>query len=105
MPRAKGDINKSAEIRAILDKNPKTKIKEVMETLAQRGIKVSYNLVYGIKARKGAKRRKMKRQQAVASAKAAGVVNPVELILEVRSLAGKAGGIRKFKELVDALAE
>jgi hypothetical protein len=35
----------------------------------------------------------------------AGVSNPVDLILKVRSLAEAAGGIRKLKQLVDALAE
>jgi hypothetical protein len=34
-----------------------------------------------------------------------GVTNPVDLILEVRRLSEKAGGIRHLKKLVDVLAE
>jgi hypothetical protein len=46
-----------------------------------------------------------KRQRAVEAAKQAGIANPVELILEVRKVAEKAGGIRHLKKLVDLLAE
>ena len=105
MPKPKGDVNKSAEIRAILEKNPKTPTKDVVDSLAQRGIKISGNLVYLVKAKMGAKRRKVKRQHVMAAGRATGNNNPVELILKVRRLADEAGGIRSLKKLVDVLAE
>lgn len=101
----KSGVNKSSEIRAILEKNPKTPAKEIVATLSAKGIKVSQNLIYLIKAKTGAKRRKAKRQKAVAAGKSAGMTNPVQLVLRVRSLATEAGGIRNLKQLVDVLAE
>jgi len=103
MPRRK--TNKSAAIREFLISNPKTPTKDVISALAQKGIKVSHNLVYLTKAKMGARKRKQKRQKAVASANSAGIANPVQLILKVRSLADEAGGIRNLKQLVDVLAE
>ena len=41
----------------------------------------------------------------MAASREAGMANPVELILEVRKLAAKAGGVRSLKKLVDLLAE
>lgn len=105
MAKKKSDVNKSAAIREILGKNPKTSVSEVVATLAGQGIKVSNNLVYLIKSKMGARRRKMKRQKAVAMSNSAGIANPVDLIRGVRVLAEKAGGIRKLKELVEILAE
>jgi formiminotetrahydrofolate cyclodeaminase len=105
MPNAKNDVNKSAEIRAILEKNPKAKARDVISSLAEKGIRVSYNLVYLAKAKRGAKRRKQRRQKAVASANSAGIANPVQLILRVKGLADEAGGIRNLKQLVDVLAD
>src|SRR5438309_8858244 len=103
MPRPRK--KKSAHVRELLEQNPKTPIREIIDTLAQKGIKVSYNLVYGIKAKMGAKRRKLKRQKAVASANSAGIANAADLVLKVRSLANEAGGMRNLKQLVEVLGE
>lgn len=109
MPNVKkGEVNKSAEVRAILEKNPKTPVKEVISTLKAKGIKVSYNLAYTIKAKMHHKKQKIKRQKAIATSQHVGhngSTNPVALILEVRQLAAKAGGIKGLKQLVDILAE
>lgn len=101
----KNGVNKSAEIRAILDKDPKTPAKEIVAALSAKGIKVSQNLIYFIKAKMGARRRKARRQKAVATARSGGGSDPVQLVLKVRELAAQAGGIRNLKKLVDVLAE
>jgi hypothetical protein len=98
-------INKSAAVREILTQNPNTPTKEVLATLQQRGIRVDPNLVYLMKSKMKAKRRKQKRQQVLANGKQLGIANPVDLILEVRRLSEKTGGIRHLKKLVDVLAE
>src|SRR5262249_3832483 len=103
MAKRKG-VNKSAEVRAILAKEPKTPVKEIVATLAARGLKISPNLVYLIKSKSKSKARRARRQQAMAMSASAGIANPVQLILEVRQLAGKAGGIKHLKALVDVLA-
>jgi hypothetical protein len=89
----------------MLAANPKAKVKDIVDAMAKKGLKVSPNLVYFLKAKGRAKKRRMKRRKAVAASRAAGHSNPVELIVDVRHLAVKAGGMRRLKELVDILAE
>ncbi len=98
-------VNKSAAVREILAANPQTPTREILSTLAGRGIQVSPHLVYLIKSKANASRRKQKRQKALENSKELGLANPVELILEVRKLASRAGGLRRLKQLVDVLAE
>lgn len=102
---ALGEVNKSAAIRELLEADPNTSNKEIVTALKQRGIKIHPNLVYIVKSQMRAKRRRQKRQKVVENSRQMGIANPVELILDVRRLSEQAGGIRRFKELVDALAE
>src|ERR1700757_1728789 len=105
MPNQKSEVNKSAAVREILDKNPKTPVKEVVSTLAGQGIKISENYVYMLKSKAKDKRRKIKRQKAMAASNSTGSADPVKLIRDIKQLADKAGGLRKLKEVVDVLAE
>jgi hypothetical protein len=105
MPRKKNSVNKSALVREFLARNPKAPVKEIVSTLKQqRNIELQPSLVYYIKSKMKRKQRREKRQRAIEAGHHAGVSNPVQLILEVRRLAEKAGGIRHLKELVDLLA-
>jgi hypothetical protein len=74
-------------------------------SILQRGIHIHPNLVYLIKSKVKATRRKQKREKVLENSKSLGIANPVELILEVRQVAEKAGGMRHLKQLVDVLAE
>jgi len=94
-------VNRSQSIRDILAKNPKTPSRDIVATLGEKGIKVKLSLVYAIKVQL----KRKKRRQIGKSMAEAGITNPVDLILQVRSLAGEAGGMRKLKQLVDAFAE
>ena len=94
-------VNKSQAIRDVLSQNPKMSSKEIVSTLAGQGLKVLPSLVYFVKGQMRRKRRKQIGNRMTE----AGVSNPVDLILKVRSLAEQAGGMRKLKQLVDALAE
>ena len=70
MPRKAqgGEVNKSAEIRALLKANPKITAKEAADTLAQRGIRISANWFYFIKGRmKGSKVRRRRMRHNVAN--------------------------------------
>ncbi len=102
MPRKKGA--KSAAIRELLSANPKMPVTEIVAAMAAKKMKVSKNLVYGIKARAGRKRRKMKRQ-AAARVMGNGVADVASVIRKVRVLADEVGGMVKLKELVVVLAE
>ena len=105
MPRKTGSPNKSQAIRDYLEHNPRAKSKVVKAELAKKGIDVSANLVYLIKSKARAGKRRAKRQKAIAAGRAAGNGNAVQLIMDVRHLAHKAGAMRRLKELVDILSE
>jgi len=98
-------VNKSAAVKEILAKNPKTKVSEVVSTLAAQGVKVSYTYVYALKSKGKAKKRKEKREKAVATSNNMGVLDPVDLIREVKNLALRTGGLGNLRQLVDVLSE
>jgi hypothetical protein len=103
LARGKPDATKSDAVREILDRDPKTPVRDIVATLARQGIKVSGNYVYMLKSKAKDRRRAQKRQKALAAGAAA--ADPVALVRDVRQLAARAGGLRPLKQLVDALAE
>jgi len=105
MAKKTAEVNKSQAIRNMLAEHPKAKASEIVTLLGQKGIKVSDNLVYLVKAKGKAAKRRQKRAKAMANSQQAGVANPVELIRAVKVLAERAGGLRQLKQLVDILAE
>jgi hypothetical protein len=106
MAKKKSDVNKSEEIRQLLRANPKMPAKEVVSTLAGKGITVAETLVYFVRGKmKGRKGRRKKARQMVSKVAATGNSDPVATILKVRRLAEEVGGIKKLKALVDVLSE
>jgi hypothetical protein len=104
MPRTKGGVNKSEEIRQVLKANPRIKAKEVVAKLDEKGIKVAETLVYFVKGKlRGRRGRRRKARQMVARVAATGNSDPVATILKVRRWAEELGGMKKLKALVDAL--
>jgi hypothetical protein len=99
------DVNKSAAVREIVQKNPKVSVRQVVFTLASQGIKVSNTYVYAIKTKMKAKKRKEKREKALETSNSIGISDPVDLIREVKNLALRTGGLRNLRQLVDVLAE
>ena len=106
MAKKKNGVNKSEEIRQLMRAHPEMSVKEIMSTLAGRGIKVADTLVYYIKGKmKGRKGRHKRAQRMVANVAATGNTNPVAMILKVMGWASEVGGLKKLKALVDALSE
>lgn len=68
MAQPKPEVNRSQIIRDLLTQNPKLLIPEVVNMLAERGIKVSKNLVHVVKVKMKAKKLKEKREKAAAAA-------------------------------------
>lgn len=97
--------SKSQKIRDMIAVHPEAKSPEIANLLAEKGTKVSKNLVYLVRAKTKAKKRKIKRQKALAVSTNAGIANPVELIRGIKALAEKAGGLRILKQMVDVLVE
>jgi len=105
MARSRNGVNKSEAIHNAYTANPNAKSSKIIADLESQGISVTKSLVYLVKSQMKHKKRKQKREQVATASREMGIVNPVDLILKVRALAGEAGGIRKFKQLVDAMAE
>jgi hypothetical protein len=107
MAKKKSGVNKSEAIRQLLRAHPEMPVKEIVSTLAAKGIKVADTLVYYIKGkligRKG--RRKKARQMVLKVATATSNGNPVATILKVKGWAAELGGLKKLKALVDVLIE
>jgi hypothetical protein len=101
----KAGVNKTAAVKEFLTKNPKAKVSEVVSTLAGQGIKVSDTYVYALRSKAKAKKRKEKREKAMATSNSLGVLDPVELIREVKNLALRTGGLRNLRQLVEVLGE
>jgi len=101
----KAGVNKTVAVKELLAKNPKAKVSEVVSTLAGQGVKVSSAYVYAIRSKGKAKKRKEKREKVVATSNSLGVLDPVDLIREVKNLALRTGGLRNLRQLVDVLGE
>src|SRR5437899_827404 len=99
MPRKKA--KKSAQIRQLLEANPKMLVKDIVSTLASKGVRVQSSTVYFLRAKMRRKARKQRVRQVVGTN---GAVNAVDLIVKVRNLAGEAGGYDRLRQLVDILS-
>ena len=106
MAKQKTDVNKSEEIRQLLRANPEMHVKEVVAALAKKGITVLDNQVYFQKGKmKGRQGRRKKAHEMVEKVTATGNTDPVKTILMVKAWSHEVGGMKKLKELVDALSE
>jgi hypothetical protein len=116
MARKKTDgLNKSEEIRQLLKVNPEMPVKEIVSTLAAKGLKITGNLVYFIKGKmKGRKGRKRKMERAMAKVAAVtenngagsmGSGDVLSTIHKVKTLASEVGGLKKLHALIEALSE
>jgi hypothetical protein len=107
MPKKKTGPSKSAAIRDVLKANRKMMAKDVVSTLAAKGIQVNEGLVYAVKGYlKGRKGRRRKARQMVAKvAVTTGDGDAVKTILKIKGWGNEVGGLKKLKELVDALSE
>jgi hypothetical protein len=97
--------NKSNAIRDLLTADPKAKSKQIITTLAERGMKVAPTLVYYVKSKMKQAQRRAKRTRVAEASRKTAAGNPVELVLRVKDLAREVGGIANLKQLVDLLAE
>lgn len=104
---AKRKVNKSQMVRDYLQANPEAKANDVVAALAEKGHKITANLVYYLKGKSAAKKERKKRVLRAAKATSSngtGGTDAISMIRDVRALAERAGGYEKLKELVDALA-
>lgn len=103
-PESGEKVNKSAAIRAILEQDMKTPVKDVVAQLAAKNIDVKEPAVYMVRRQMKLKKRKAARAKSTLE-KAASSPTAIDLILKVKTLASQAGGLNNLKELVDALAQ
>jgi hypothetical protein len=104
MAKKKTGVNRSEEIRQLLKTNPQIPTKDIISTLAAKGVHVADSLIYFVKGQmKGRQARHKKARQLVTNVAATGNVDPVATILKVKRWASEVGGLKKLKALVDAL--
>ncbi len=82
-------VKKSDAIRELLKANRKMKAKEVVSTLAAKGIKVLLSQVYYVKGQMKSRRKKAKKIEAT------GNHDPLAMILKVKGWAEEVGGMRR----------
>jgi len=87
----------------MLAENPDQTAKEIVDAMAAKGLKVTPNLVYFLKAKATAKKRRAVRQKVAATATVNGQ-DPVVIIKQVKALSQQVGGIVRLKEIVEAMA-
>jgi hypothetical protein len=107
MAKRSDDVNKSQAIREFLEQNPNAKAKEVVAYLGQRNIDIKPSLVYMLKGRL-AQMKSHKKQKAARVAQAGqktGSLDPVALVVKVKTLAKEAGGMHNLLNLVSVLAD
>lgn len=103
MAKKRNGPSKSAAIRDVLKANGKLTAKEVVSILAEKGIKVKEGLVYKVKGYM--KGRKGRKEIVATVAATTNNGDAVKTILKLKSWASEVGGLKKLKELVDALSE
>ena len=103
--KSSGGVNKSQAIRDTLQSNPGLKSKEVVAALAGKGIDVSENLVYLVKAKSNQRKRRKKREMAAEISRGLPSADPVKLIIKLKEFAQETGGMKQLKQLVDVLAQ
>jgi arginine repressor len=107
---ASGDVNKSEEIRNIFKEHgPKTRTKDVVAALAEKGITVAPAQVSTVKAhmkaRRKARREEMGGQMSAAPSKRGGAGGTIsaEDLLVAKRLADQLGGVERLKNALAVL--
>jgi hypothetical protein len=101
---AKAKANKSQMVRDMLTKNPTMPVKDVVTAMGEQGMRVTSNLVYFLRAKMRARKRRMVRRQ-IAGVVGNKSVDLVSVIVRVKAVATEVGGLAKLKQLVEVLAE
>ncbi len=106
MAKQKESVNKSAAIRDLVTQNPKMPVKEIVTTLAGKGIEVKPGMVYFVKGRmkKGKRKGRAKAEVSTGDGRTA-KSDPVAVIRKVKNLASEVGGMAKLRALVEVLGE
>src|SRR5947209_8457145 len=97
MAMQKTEVNKSQAIRDVLSQNFKTPTNEVISTLAAKGINVSDGLVYIVKGKMRAKRRRQVKEKVATVVGTASNGDALSTIRKVKGLAVDVGGMKKLK--------
>jgi hypothetical protein len=99
-------VNKSEAIRALYRGKPKMPVSEAVKQLAKDGIKVAPSQVYFVLGgMKGKAKRKPGRKRTMhrTSGNKTGLSVPIDVIIDLKALAVRAGGIGTLKQLLEVL--
>ena len=99
-PKKSPHGTKSQAIRDYLSANKKAKATEVVAALAEKGVTVSTNMVYNLKARKKMGRR---RRKAESNGQVVGL--SITNLIAAKKLVDTVGGVEQAREAINALAK
>ena len=99
-PKSAPHGQKSQAIREFLGENKKTKASEVVAALAEKGINVSTQMVYKLKARKTMGKR---RRKAESNGQVVGL--SISNLIAAKKLVDTVGGVDQAREAINALAK
>jgi hypothetical protein len=105
MAQSKPEINKSQSIRDYLRKNPKANVKEVVSALAEQGVTVTDNHVYGVKGKMELKKQQKRAAKAAAAPSGNGSVSKAPSKSSAIHDVLKGNRHLTANEVVSALAE
>ena len=103
--KKKPEVNKTEEIRNILENDPKAKPTEIATILAKRGIKVTAGYVSTIKTALKKKKGSSKKARKSATAKSSGDHVSLQQLLEAKKFADKIGSVDEAGKLLQALGK
>jgi transcription initiation factor TFIIIB Brf1 subunit/transcription initiation factor TFIIB len=107
------DINKSEEVRKVLQEQPDLKARQIVDLLAEQGVTVQRSQVYAVmrslgksprKGRPGRRRGRPAGSTSAAASASVASVNPVTIITRIKDLASQVGGMKHLRELMEVLA-
>lgn len=98
------EISKSEAVRAVFEKNPEIRNKDVMSLLAKRGIQVTAALVGNIKH--GLKKNSAKpRKASVTTTTAQTEITGLDQLLRAKNFVAEVGGFANARSVLDTLEQ
>jgi hypothetical protein len=95
-------------IRDLFAKNPSIKAKEIVDTLATQGVKVTSGLVYLVKGKLAGGKKKAAKPTTATPSKATPAAShgdALATIMKVKKVAEEIGGLKTLRALVEVLSE
>lgn len=96
---------RSQAIRDQLEADPNARPKDVVAALKEKGIRVTSQMVSGLKSKMGLGGKKRRRRRKAGAARQDGQMISLNDLVEAKKLADRLGGLEKAQQAISALAK